>query len=75
MLGPLFKPPGQALNAFASVLCEHWRTARERAAQLLWVTSVNWLEPQRLRAVRVRAPITTSRAGGDSSGTPPDPRR
>ena len=70
MLGPLLKPPGQALDAFASVLCEHWRAARERAAQLLWVTPVNWLEPHGLRA-----PVTTSRSAADSSGTPPGPHR
>jgi hypothetical protein len=70
LLGPLWTPPGQALDAFASVLSEHWRAARERAAQLLWVSPGNWLEQ-----LRLRAPVTTSRSAGDSSGTPPDPRR
>ena len=68
MLGPLLRPPGQALNAFTAVLCEHWRAARGRAAQLLWVNPVNWLEPHRLRA-----PLTTSRSVADSSDRPPGP--
>ena len=67
MLGQLLKPPGQALDAFASVLSEHWRAARECTAQLLWSTPVNWLE------AALRAPVTTSRSAADSSGTPPDP--
>ena len=68
MLGPLLKPPGQALDALAAVLGEHWRAARKRTAQLLWSAPVNWLAPQRLPV-----PVTTSRSAGGSSGTPPDP--
>jgi len=69
-VGQLWKPPEQALNAFASVLSEHWRAARERTVQLFWSTPVSWLE-----AHRVRAPLTTSPGAEDSLGTPPDPHR
>ena len=70
MWSQLWKPPGQALDSIASALSQHWRKANESTLRLFWSTPVSWLE-----ASRLRAPVTTSPAAADSSGTRPDPRR
>jgi hypothetical protein len=70
MWGQLWKPPAEALDSLTSVLSEHWRKARERTVRLFWPAPASWLE-----ALKPRAPVTTSPAAEDSSGTPPDPHR
>src|ERR1700747_3282040 len=91
MWGQLWKPPAEALDSLTSVLSEHWRKARERTVRLFWPAAASWLDvrtgrgrPGRLfgpapasglEALKPRAPVTTSPAAEDSSGTPPDPHR
>ena len=58
------------LDSITSVLSEHWRKARESTVRLFWLTPVSWLEAHKLRA-----PVTTSPAAEDSSGTRPGPHR
>jgi hypothetical protein len=45
----LWRPPHEALDAFASVLGGHWRAARDRTLRL-FSTPVNWLEAHKSRA-------------------------
>ena len=66
----MWMPPGEALNAFAETLNEHWRAASERTVQLFRSTPVSWLE-----ARKARIPATTSPVAADSSDRPPGPHR
>jgi hypothetical protein len=67
-------PPGEAFEAIASILTQHWRAAAKTgAARLFWQAPPSWL-----RTAPVRAPlqtVTTSPPAAGSSGKPPDPHR
>jgi hypothetical protein len=59
----LWQPPGQALDAFASVLSEHWRAASDRTSRLFWSTPRGWL-----RAPGPRTPDPAASAHHFTSG-------
>jgi hypothetical protein len=60
----LWQPPGDALDALASVLSQRWTAARSQQ-MLFWPKPLNWLEQVRQ--------LTSAPAAADSSGTLPDP--
>ena len=60
----LWQPSGETLEAIASVLGEHWRTATARPEQLFWATSVSWLSVHDVRPRAQRAPDHHLTSGG-----------
>jgi len=60
----LCRPPGQALDAFASVLSEHWRAASDRTARLFWSTPRSWLQAAGRRTSDPAAPAHHFTSGG-----------
>jgi hypothetical protein len=66
--GWLWQPPGETLDAIATVLSSHWAAAKSQQAQLFTLRTGSWL-----RQLPWRGQLTTLRAAADSSDTLPDP--
>ena len=60
----LWQPSGETLEAIASVLGEHWRTATAPPEQLFWASPVRWLTFPDLRPRAQRAPDHHLTSGG-----------
>lgn len=64
----MWQPPGETIDAIATVLGAHWTAAKSQQVQLFSLRNGNWLHP-----LPWSTQITTLRAAADSSGTLPDP--
>ena len=64
----LWQPPGETLDAIATVLSAHWAAAKSQQVQLFTLSRGSWL-----RQLPWRSQLTTLRAAADSSDRLPDP--